>query len=91
VLTGLHISGVPIRLVAMRGGSARSGVLLSAPLVLPPPWTDGAGRAGGRCIAWSEWAVTPALEPGRALPLRRYHPSLEPVGGSEVSLSDCSV
>jgi hypothetical protein len=44
------------------------GAVASVPQALPPAGVDVEARAGARGTAWSEQAVVPALESGRALP-----------------------
>jgi hypothetical protein len=44
---------------------------------LPPLWTDVAGQAAGRPIAWLERVVVPVLEPGWIIP-----PALPPTIGA---------
>jgi hypothetical protein len=44
---------------------------------LPPLWTDVAGQAVGRSIAWLEWVVVIVLEPGWVIP-----PALLPTTGA---------
>jgi hypothetical protein len=75
---------------------------LRTPLKLVPMGVGGSARPGGAtarraelaiwagAAAWPDREVPLVLGSGRALPPGRYHPPLESVGGSEMSLPDWS-
>jgi hypothetical protein len=80
-----------VRLVPSGVVAPALGALAPAPRALPPAPGDVEERVGARVfVRWAR-VVAPALEPGRALPLRWYRPPLGLVGGSEVSPLDWSV
>jgi hypothetical protein len=72
----------PLKLVPMGWGVVPAPMAL---LLVGLSWQSKRGAA-----AWPDREVPLVLGSGRALPPGRYHPPLESVGGSEMSLPDWS-